>query len=562
MNPAQACLDVAALRRLLAGDLSAAGVDAISAHLEGCAGCVHLVRTLPDDLFADLAVDTVEGVQRNTLLEKLWRLRTGGTTTSGDTDNATRYRPSSKATPGDRKGTLDQSLGTPGPVDTRASIGRYRLIRQIGEGGMGTVYEAEDTQLQRCVALKIPLFKGSDAKQEEMRLRFLREARAAAIVDHPNVCKVYDVGEQDSRPFVVMAFVDGGSLADRLQTGRRVKARDAVKLTMRIANGLVAVHAHGIVHRDLKPANILMTKANEPVLTDFGLARVSTDSHLQTSFGVVLGTPAYLAPEQAIPSLGPLTPQTDLYSLGVILFQLMTGRLPVDGGLYAIFAHHFEGNAAPLVSQFLPSIDPTLEAIVAKAMARRPEDRYPDMRAFLEALRGWLRAPETPVSTLPEAPTRPSAPEGSDPWRQSPAWFSPTEAPKLPSLDDFAIVPLTEPPEPAEEATAPKVPSVPKARLAEEATAPKVPSVPKGRSAPRVVKASTPDKIPAKVKNDHRRRRPSRTRGVSRRGPWFWVIAAVGLCLLAAVLFVGWREYRRWSRTNTNAAEHAPVDKK
>src|SRR5262249_35500456 len=143
----------------------------------------------------------------------------------------------------------------PGP-SAPMNFGRYVIVRELGRGGMGTVYEAEDPQLRRHVALKVPQFAGSAEHQAHMRQRFLREARSAAVIDHPGVCKIFDVGEQDGKPFVVMALIDGASLADRLPPGRRVKDRQAVSLMLRVAEALMAVHAAGIIHRDLKPANI------------------------------------------------------------------------------------------------------------------------------------------------------------------------------------------------------------------------------------------------------------------------------------------------------------------
>ncbi len=282
-----------------------------------------------------------------------------------------------------------------------ATFGRYRIVRELGRGGMGTVYVAEDPQLRRLVALKIPQFSGSADRQAELRQRFLREARAAAALDHPNVCKVLDCGEQDGQPFVVMALVEGASLADRLEGRGRVKSRQAVSLTVRIAEGLLAVHAHGIVHRDLKPANILIKKDGTPILTDFGLARVRDASEQLTGEGAFLGTPAYMAPEQVATDLGPVTERTDLYSLGVVLFQMVTGRLPLEGSTMQIIAHHLEQKPAPPPSAFHPGIDPALDAIIRRAMAYRPDDRYADVSAFSGALKEWLRT----TKDVPAAPT-------------------------------------------------------------------------------------------------------------------------------------------------------------
>jgi serine/threonine protein kinase len=183
---------------------------------------------------------------------------------------------------------------TPRPVQ----VGRYQLLARVGAGGMGTVYRAHDPQLNRVVAVKLPQFTGEPEQQAQRIERFQREARAAASVLHPHVCPIFDVGEQDGQPFIVMAFLDGPSLAQRLAKGRFEEVAEAVKIVEQLLGALSAVHAHGIVHRDLKPGNVLFDTAGRAVLTDFGLARPEEAEPL-TSEGVALGTPSYMAPEQA-----------------------------------------------------------------------------------------------------------------------------------------------------------------------------------------------------------------------------------------------------------------------
>jgi serine/threonine protein kinase len=223
----------------------------------------------------------------------------------------------------------------PADLPTTRQVGRYRVEYALGSGGMGAVYAADDPQLQRRIALKVPHFAGSPERQEQARRRFLREARSAAAVQHPNVCPIHDVGEHEGRPFVVLALIDGESLASRLERPPRYTDREAVGLAIKIAAGLGAVHAHGIIHRDLKPGNILLrSKDGEPVLTDFGLAQSLDDQEKLTADGSVVGTPAYMAPEQADPTLGPVTARSDLYSLGVVLFEIRDGdRAPPPRGV-------------------------------------------------------------------------------------------------------------------------------------------------------------------------------------------------------------------------------------
>lgn len=187
----------------------------------------------------------------------------------------------------------DQSQSAPVqlPEPGVQQIGRYRILEQLGAGGMGTVYKAHDPQLNRVVALKRPRFEGSPQERTRRVQRFQREARAAAQIWHPHVCPIYDVGEQDGQPFVVMAYVEGRSLAQRLTSqGRFGNVSEAVTLIRQVLDALQAVHAHGIIHRDLKPGNILIDAAGRPVLTDFGLARPENDAEHMTSEGVILGS--------------------------------------------------------------------------------------------------------------------------------------------------------------------------------------------------------------------------------------------------------------------------------
>lgn len=277
------------------------------------------------------------------------------------------------------------------------TIGRYRIIERVGVGGMGTVYKAHDPQLDRIVAVKVPHFHPARKAGAALQ-RFLREARAAARVRHPHVCPIHDVGEQDGLPYVVMAYIDGQTLADRLRGGARFEdPRAAVALVRQVAEALEAVHGHGIVHRDLKPGNILLEADGRAVLTDFGLARPEQDTENLTDEGVLVGTPAYMPVEQISPGNGTLGPWTDLYSLGVVLYQMLTGRLPYQAGTALDLLLKIGSEEPVPPSRFSEGLDPALEAIVLKMMARRPEDRYPNARALIEALDEWLR-------TTPSAP--------------------------------------------------------------------------------------------------------------------------------------------------------------
>jgi len=273
-------------------------------------------------------------------------------------------------------------------------FGRYRVLRKLGEGGMGTVYLAHDTQLGRRVALKVPHFRLlANASVLE---RFYREARVAAAFDHPNLCPVFDVGCHDGIHYLTMPFIEGRPLADLIVPDRPWPPRQAAALVQKLALALQVAHAAGVIHRDLKPGNILINQRHEPVITDFGLARLDRgpESHL-TAAGTLLGTPAYMSPEQVLGEPAALGPGCDIYALGVILYQLLTGRLPFQGPATAILGRILT-EEPPALSQLRPGVDSVLEAICRKAMAKQVADRYPSMAELAAALTEYLRpAPPT-----------------------------------------------------------------------------------------------------------------------------------------------------------------------
>jgi tetratricopeptide (TPR) repeat protein/tRNA A-37 threonylcarbamoyl transferase component Bud32 len=280
-------------------------------------------------------------------------------------------------------------------------FGRYRILARLGAGGMGIVYKAEDPKLQRMVALKIPRFQDEPRDQTTGVQRFLREARAAAQVRHPHICPIHDVGEHQGLPYVVMAYVEGGSLAERLShQGRYEDARRAVILVRQVAEALAELHEQGIIHRDLKPGNILIDAAGQALLTDFGLARLTHDVEHLTVEGALLGTLAYMAPEQASGQSDQVSAWTDLYSLGIVLYRILTGRLPFEGSAMTVL-HQIANASPPPPSARRPDLDAGLDAIVQKAMARRPEDRYQTAREFVGALELWLAGIQPVTLTRP-----------------------------------------------------------------------------------------------------------------------------------------------------------------
>jgi serine/threonine protein kinase len=261
----------------------------------------------------------------------------------------------------------------------------YRVLEEIGRGSMGIVYRAWHERLDLEVALKIPHgFLVTDPVQLE---RFFREAQAAARLIHPNLCRVLDVGLVGDLPYLAMTYVPGRSLAQQ-------PPRDAVAIAQLIhtlAVALAEAHRHGVIHRDLKPSNILIQPDGEPVVTDFGLAlRLDGVNERLTQMGSVMGTPHYMAPEQARGDVQAMGPACDVYSLGVVLYELLTGQLPFQGpGLVALlFQVVYQEPARP--SQVRPEVDPRLEAICLKAMAKTIEQRYPSMLHLADALAEYL----------------------------------------------------------------------------------------------------------------------------------------------------------------------------
>ncbi|MEQ8787621.1 MAG: serine/threonine-protein kinase [Pirellulaceae bacterium] len=278
-------------------------------------------------------------------------------------------------------------------------FGRYRLIRPLGTGGMGSVYLAEDTLLERRVALKLPQFHG-DA-ESELVTRFYREAKAAAALRHANLCAVYDVGEVNGVHFLTMEYIEGCSLADELAGGRCFTDRESLRLVRTIALALQNAHQKGVVHRDIKPANIMIDRHGEPTITDFGLARrLEGDATQLTRAGEILGTPAYMPPEQIRGDLEKLGPASDIYSLGVVLYELLTGQKPFRGTLVKVLEQIVASDPPPM-SDHRDSVAPEVEAICRKMMARQLENRYESMEAVAAAIRNALPAADPPTATPP-----------------------------------------------------------------------------------------------------------------------------------------------------------------
>ncbi|HZD69597.1 MAG TPA: protein kinase [Actinomycetes bacterium] len=268
---------------------------------------------------------------------------------------------------------------------------RYRLDELIATGGMGSVYRALDQHLGRQVAVKV--LKRVLADDPTFLERFRREARAAAAFNHPNVARVFDYGERDSEPFIVMELVDGETLAERIARQGRLSWREAFAIAEQVARALAVAHGHGVVHRDIKPANILLNTSGQVKVTDFGIARGAQTTTL-TRPGMVLGSANYVAPEQAQGNT--VTPAADLYSLGCVLFEAVTGATPYHGpNAVAIATQHVSADV-PDPREQVPDLPPDAAALMMRSLQKEIRARFPSASAMATALATARAAGESP----------------------------------------------------------------------------------------------------------------------------------------------------------------------
>lgn len=258
--------------------------------------------------------------------------------------------------------------------------GRYQVEAQIGQGGMASVFRAEDIQLGRKVAVKV--LHPQYAEDQEFVERFRREAKAAAQLQHPGIVSVYDTGSWDGTWYIAMELLEGPTLKERLVAEGRIAPAEAIHITEQILRAVRAAHRDGIIHRDLKPHNVILDDEGRPKVTDFGIARRGASD--MTATGSILGTAHYIAPEQAQGEV--ITPRTDLYAVGVVLYEMLTGRTPFEGDSAVSIALAHVNNEPRSPRSLVPEISPALDAVVLRALAKRPSDRFADADAFLAAL--------------------------------------------------------------------------------------------------------------------------------------------------------------------------------
>ena len=275
----------------------------------------------------------------------------------------------------------------------------------VGSGGMSSVYRAHDKVLERKVALKV--LHATLADQDDCVERFRREAQMVAGLQHQNIVGVIDRGEEDGQPFIVLEFVSGRNLKQFVEREGPLSVERALELGMQIARGLAFAHENGYVHRDVKPQNVLLNDDGEAKVTDFGIARSLDVQHGVTQTGTVLGTSDYIAPEQAQGQR--VDEHTDIYSLGIVLYEMLTGAVPFTGDNFVAVAMQHINETPPRVSEKRPDVPPRLDAAVARALAKQPDDRFSTMNDFgreLEACLNDVRAGEGASETMVLSPPR------------------------------------------------------------------------------------------------------------------------------------------------------------
>jgi len=295
-------------------------------------------------------------------------------------------------------------------IPTIGHIGRYALKYQLGEGGLGTVFAAHDPLLSRLIAVKTLNVKVPEAERESFNALFLNEARAAGGLSHPHIVTVFDAGISDERAYIAMELLKGRDLRQLRQEGWRATPAQAALIIRRVADALAFAHSKGVIHRDIKPANIFMVGRTQPRVLDFGIARVAHQQDYDDPHSGA-GSPYYMAPEQV--RRDPSDRRTDVFSLGVVLYELLTHVKPFRGESLAQIRDAVLNHEPPLANKVDPAVPKTLAAIVARAMAKDPEQRFRSARSFARELRQWLD--ENPTSADGEK----TAPSLAPPARRS-----------------------------------------------------------------------------------------------------------------------------------------------
>jgi len=265
-----------------------------------------------------------------------------------------------------------------------STLGRYRIISEIGQGAMGTVYKAVDPIIDRTVAIKTINLNLSRQELEEYEARFQQEIKAAGRLNHPNIVTIYDVGKTESVAYMAMEFLEGAELKDMIASGNLPAPNQVVDIIAQVAEGLWFAHQQDIVHRDVKPSNIMVMRGGIAKITDFGIARLP-NSAVKTMTGLILGSPRYMSPEQVIGKT--IDARSDIFSLGVVLYEALTGVAPFDGDNVNAIMYATVNTTPPAPSSLSRAVPPMLDLIVAKAMAKQLDDRYQTIKELGDDLR-------------------------------------------------------------------------------------------------------------------------------------------------------------------------------
>jgi eukaryotic-like serine/threonine-protein kinase len=278
------------------------------------------------------------------------------------------------------------------------NYGRHQILKELGKGSMGVVYQAHDPQIDRLVALKV--LRPDRVATEAFSQRFLKEAKAIGRLSHPNMVTVYDVGEDQGTVYIAMEFLEGKPL-DEIIKNDSFQPEEVIELGVQVAEALDYAHRKGIVHRDIKPSNIIVQPDGQIKITDFGIARIEDpEATQQTQAGEILGTPAYMSPEQVLSQ--PVDGRSDLFSLGVVLYELTTGKRPFRGENIAAVFRNITGEDPPEPMKINPATPLELSRIIMRCLAKSPESRFGTGKDLAEALRDCFRVdPISPKSALP-----------------------------------------------------------------------------------------------------------------------------------------------------------------
>ncbi|MHC1769283.1 MAG: protein kinase [Verrucomicrobiia bacterium] len=303
---------------------------------------------------------------------------------------------------GEGPASLKKTISLPGGELEKGTVfaGNYRILGVLGRGGMGVVFKAEDLKLKRPVALK--LLRVELSHSTEARERFLREAQVAAALDHPNICTIYEVGEQDGQAYIAMAYVDGKSLKGEIARAP-LQIDETLRIAIQVAEGLEEAHRHRIVHRDIKPANVMLTAKGQAKIMDFGLAHEGSAAD-RTRTGVVMGTVAYMSPEQALGRK--VDPRTDIWSFGCLLYEMLAGRSPFQGGHEQVFFQAIVHGDPEPIAALRRDVPAGLAHVIAKCLKKDRRDRYPNAHALIKGLKSvdlgdLAAAPATVVREKP-----------------------------------------------------------------------------------------------------------------------------------------------------------------